>query len=102
MSPSRLGSKTVRESWPLTRLLSHVAFVTHTWTVRVARRLAIVTMAVQQLEIVVPLSPTTASGDDVIHFPPIALRKEQSTLRAWSVLSLQKSSAAGRDFRMLP
>ena len=51
MSPSRLGSKTVRESWPLTRLLNDVAVVTRTWTVRVARRLTIVTVAVEQLEV---------------------------------------------------
>src|SRR5712691_3785243 len=36
MSPPRLGSRTVHESWPLTRFLSHVAFVTRTWTVSVS------------------------------------------------------------------
>jgi len=33
--------------WPLTRLLSAVAFVTRTPTVRVARRRAVVTVAVE-------------------------------------------------------
>jgi len=80
MSPLRLGYKTVHESCPLTRLLSDVAFVRRTWTVRVVRRLAIVTMAVQQLEIGAPIRSPTASGEDVIHFHPIALRKEQAAL----------------------
>ncbi len=91
MSPPRLGSKTVHEGWPLTRLLSDVAFVRRTWTVRVARRLAIVTVAVQQLEVVFPISPATALGDDVIDFHPIALREEQSARSALAVLSLQES-----------
>ena len=50
VSPPRLGSKTVHESWPLTRLLSDVAFVIRTRTVSVARRLVVVAMAVEQLE----------------------------------------------------
>jgi hypothetical protein len=101
MSPSRLGSKTVHESWPLTRLLSDVAFVRRTWTVRVVRRFAIVTMAVQQLAVVVPIAPAAAVGDDVIHFHPIARREEQAALRTLAMLSLQESSDSGRDLRMV-
>src|SRR5215472_15389845 len=101
MSPSRLGSKTVHEGWPLTRLLSDVAFVRRTWTVRVVRRLAIVTVAVQPLEVVVPIAPAAASGDDVVHFHPIARRKEQAALRTLAVLSLQESGGSGRDLRMV-
>jgi hypothetical protein len=102
MSPSRLGSKTVHEGWPLTRLLSAVAFVRRTWTVGIARRLTIVTMAVQQLEIVVYISPATALRDDVIDFHPITLREEQSARSALAVLSLQESCDSGRDLRMVP
>jgi hypothetical protein len=102
MSPSRLGSKTVRESWPLTRLLSNVAFVRRTWTVSVARRLAVVTVAVEQLEVVSPIGPTMALGDDVIDFHPITLREEQSTRRALALLPLQELRNSGRDFWMLP
>ena len=102
MSPSRLGSKTVRESWPLTRLLSAVAFVRRTRTASVIRGLAIVTMTVEQLKVLAPIcSPTSAMGD-VIDFHPIALRKEQSTRYALTPLTLQESSDAGRDLRMLP
>jgi hypothetical protein len=43
------------------------------------------------LEVVVPISPAAALGDDVIHFHPIALREEQATLWAFPVLSLQES-----------
>ena len=88
MSPSRLGSRTVRDSWPVTRLLSYVAFVTRTRTVRVSRRLAIVTVAVEQLEVVGPIGPATAVREDMVHFHPIALRKEQAALSALTVLSL--------------
>src|ERR1043166_1181202 len=102
MSPSRLGSRTVHESWPLTRLLSDVAFVTRTRTVSVAHGLTIVTMAVEQLEVVSPIRPSTTAGDDVIDFHPIALRKEQATLQALALLSLQESCDTGRDLRMLP
>jgi hypothetical protein len=102
MSPSRLGSKTVHEGWPLTRLLSDVAFVRRTGTVSIARRLTIVTVAVQQLEVVVSISPATALGDDVIDFHPITLREEQSTRSALAVLSLQESCDSGRDLRMVP
>ena len=102
MSPPRLGSRTVHESWPLTRLLSHVAFVTRTWTVSVSHGLASMTVAVKQLEVVVPISPATALGDDMIDFHPITLREEQATLWALSVLSFQESGDAWRDFRMLP
>src|SRR5262245_58751880 len=102
MSPSRLGSKTVHEGWPLTRLLSPVAFVRRTWTASGSRRLAIVTVAVQQLEVGSLISPPTTSGTDVINFHPIALRKEQSALRAFALLSLQESCDARRDLRMVP
>jgi hypothetical protein len=88
MSPPRLGSKTVHEGWPLTRLLGDVAFVTRTRTARVARRLVIVTVAVEQLEVVSLIGPPTTSGADVIDFHPIARRKEQSALRAFALLSL--------------
>jgi hypothetical protein len=101
MSPSRLGSKTVHEGWPLTRLLSDGAFVRRTGTVRIARRLTIVTMAVQQLEIVASISPATASGDDVIDFHPLTLREEQSARSTLPVLSLQESCDSGRDLRMV-
>lgn len=101
MSPSRLGSKTVHEGWPLTRLLSAVAFVRRTWTVRIVRRLAIVTVAVQQLEVVVPTAPAAASGEDVIHFHPVARREEQAALRTLAVLSLQESGDSGRDLRVV-
>ena len=101
MSPSRLGSKTVHESWPLTRLLSDVAFVIRTRTVSVARRLVVVAMAVEQLEVVSPIYPPTPARDDVIDFHPIVLRKEQSTLRTLSLLSLQQSRDSRRDLRML-
>jgi hypothetical protein len=66
MSPPRLGSKTVHESWPLTRLLSAVAFGRRPWTVSVARRLALVTVTVEQLEVVVPINPAPAVGDNMI------------------------------------
>jgi hypothetical protein len=101
MSPSRLGSNTVHEGWPLTRLLSAVAFVRRTWTVRIVRRLAIVTVAVQQLEVVVPTAPAAASGEDVIHFHPVARREEQAALRTLAVLSLQASGDSGRDLRVV-
>jgi hypothetical protein len=101
MSPSRLGSKTVHEGWPLTRLLSDVAFVRRTWTVRVVRRLAIVTVAVQPLEVVVPIAPAAALGDDVVHFHPIARREEQAALRTLALLSLQESSDSRGDLRMV-
>lgn len=97
MSPSRLGSKTVHESWPLTRLLSDVAFVIRTRTVSVARCLVVVAMAVEQLEVVSPIYPPTPARDDVIDFHPIILRKEQSTLQALALLSLQESRDARRD-----
>jgi hypothetical protein len=79
-----------------------VAFVTRTRTARVARRLAVVTVAVEQLEVVVPIRPTATSGEDVIDFHPIAHYKEQSALRALALLALQESRDAGRDFRLLP
>ena len=103
MSPPRLGSRTVHESWPLTRLLSAVAFVRRTRTASVIRGLAIVTMTVEQLKVLAPIcSPTSAMGD-VIDFHPIALHKEeQSTRYALTPLTLQESSDAGRDLRMLP
>jgi hypothetical protein len=101
MSPPRLGSKTVRESWPLTRLLSDVAFVTRTRTASVTRRLAVVTMAVPHVEVVSPLRSPRAAGADMIDFHPIAIRKEQSARRALPVLSLQESGDARRDFRVV-
>ena len=81
--------------WPLTRLLSAVAFGTRTPTVRVARRRAILTVAVEQLEVVCPISPTATSGADVIDFHPIARRKEHSPLQALSVLPLQEPRDSG-------
>jgi len=38
------------------------------------------TVAVQQLEVGFLIGPAAALGDDVIHFHPIALRKEQAAL----------------------
>jgi hypothetical protein len=78
-----------------------VAFVRRTWTVRILRRLAIVTVAVQQLEVVVPTAPAAASGEDVIHFHPVARREEQAALRTLAVLSLQESGDSGRDLRVV-
>jgi len=101
MSPSRLGSKTVREGWPLTRLLSDVAFVRRTETARIMRRLAIVTMAVQQLEVVVPIGPAVSVGGDVIYFHPIARREEQAACRTFTALALQESCDSGRDLWMV-
>jgi hypothetical protein len=102
MSLSRLGSRTVRESWPLTRLLSNVAFVRGTRTARVSRRLAIVTVTVEQLEVVFPRSPPAGLGGDVIHFHPIVLPEEQTALGALAVLALQESCDSRRDLRMVP
>jgi hypothetical protein len=101
MSPSRLGSNTVHEGWPLTRLLSAVAFVRRTWTVRIVRRLAIVTVAVPPLAVVVPPAPAAASGEEVIHFHSVARREEQAALRTLAVLSLQASGDSGRDLRVV-
>jgi hypothetical protein len=70
--------------------------------VKITRRLAIVTMAVQQLEVVSSMRSSATSGDDVIDFHPITLRKEQSARSALPLLSLQESCDSGRDFRMLP
>ena len=59
-------------------------------------------MAVEQLEVVSPISSPAALGGDMIHSHPILLRKEQSTLRTLALLSLQESRDSGRDFGMLP
>jgi len=101
MSPSRLGSKTVQEGWPLPRLLRDVACVRRTWTVSVVRRRAIVTGAGQPWAVVVPLAPAAALGDDVVHCYPIVRRKEQAALRTRAVLSLQESRDSGRALRMV-
>src|SRR5258706_7507640 len=97
MSPSRLGSRTVHESRPLTRLLSDLAFVRRTATARVIRRLPIVTMAVEELEGVIPMRPTGASGEDVIGFHPIAFREEQAARRTFAGLSLPKLCDSRRE-----
>ena len=64
-------------------------------------RLAIVTVAVQQLEVVVPIGPAVTLGDDVIHFHPIARRQEQTAFWPLAVLPLQESSDSRRDLRCL-
>src|SRR5262245_61584315 len=64
-------------------------------------RLAIVTVAVQQLEVVVPISPTVTLGEDVIQFHPIARCKEQAACRTFTLLSLQESCDSGRDLWMV-
>ena len=59
-------------------------------------------MAVEQLEVVSPIRPSTTAGDEVIDCHPSALRKEQATLQALALWSLQESCDPGRDVRMLP
>jgi hypothetical protein len=93
--------------WLLTRLLSAVAFGTRTPTVRVARRRAILTVAVEQLEVVCPISPTATSGADVIDFHPIARRKGNRTPGANTTepRAEEKSAARAKELgfcRLLP
>jgi hypothetical protein len=70
--------------------------------VRVSRRLAVVTVTVQQLEVGVYICSPTTSGENVIDFHPIPVRKEQSTRWALAPLSLQEPRDSERDFRMPP
>ena len=54
------------------------------------------------MEVVGHIWPPATSGENVIDFYPIAVRKEQSTGQAPALLSLQESRDPGRDLRMLP
>jgi len=66
MSPLRLGYKTVRESCPLTRLLSNLALVMRTPTAEVIRRFAVVTMFMEKLEVGDGMRTPLRLGDHVI------------------------------------